>query len=121
LSVGDPVTPDKAPYEPSGPGLAAYLHGSDPVTNGRKDFVRQVFVALALMAALGVLCTSNAWAGVTCKVIATLCPPEPGHDWDRDRDRDHDPKPVPEPGTLALVAAGAGAVGAALRRRRNKP
>jgi hypothetical protein len=89
------------------------------LTEGR-DLVRQVFVALALIAALGVLCTSSARAGVTCKVIATLCPPEPAHDWDRDRDRDHGPKPVPEPGTLALLAAGAGAVGAALRRRRKK-
>jgi PEP-CTERM motif len=80
--------------------------------------VRQIFVALALFAALGVLGTSSAQAGVTCKVIATLCPPEPAHDGDRDRD--HGPKPVPEPGTLALLAAGAGAVGAALRRRRNK-
>jgi len=80
--------------------------------------VRQVFLVLALMAALGVLCTP-ARAGVTCKVIATMCPPEPGRDWDRDRG--HDPKPVPEPGTLALLAAGAGAVRAALHRRRNKP
>jgi PEP-CTERM motif len=86
-------------------------------TEGR-DLVRQLFVVLALIAALGVLGTSDARAGVTCKVIATLCPPEPIHDWDRDRD--HDVKPVPEPGTLALLAAGAGAVGAALRRRRNK-
>ena len=89
-------------------------------TKGR-DLVRQILVALALIAALGVLCTSSARAGVTCKVIATLCPPEPAHDWDRDRDRDRGPKPVPEPGTLALLAAGAGAVGAALRRRRNNP
>ncbi len=78
--------------------------------------MRQVFLVLALMAVLGVLCTP-ARAGVTCKVIATMCPPEPGRDWDRD----HDPKPVPEPGTLALLAAGAGAVRAALHRRRNKP
>jgi PEP-CTERM motif len=86
-------------------------------TEGR-DLVRQIFITLALIAALGVLGTSSARAGVTCKVIATLCPPEPAHD--SDRDRDHGPKPVPEPGTLALLAAGAGAVGAALRRRRNK-
>jgi hypothetical protein len=86
----------------------------------RRDLVRQVFVTLALIAALGVLCTSNARAGVTCKMIATLCPAEPGRDWNRDRDRDHDPKPVPEPGTLALLAAGAGAVRAAVLRRRNK-
>jgi len=85
-----------------------------------RDLVRQVFVALALIVALDVLCTSSARAGVTCKVIATLCPPEPGHDWDRDRDRDHGPKPVPEPGTLALLAAGAGAVRVALRQRRKK-
>jgi hypothetical protein len=69
------------------------------------------------MGVLGVLCAPVARAGVTCRVIATMCPPEPSRDWDRD---DHDPKPVPEPGTLALLAAGAGAVRAALRRRRNK-
>jgi hypothetical protein len=84
-------------------------------TEGR-DLVRHVFISLALIAALGVLCTSSARAGVTCKVIAALCPAEPGHDWSQDRS--HDPKPVPEPGTLALLAAGAGAARAALRRRR---
>jgi len=84
----------------------------------RNNPVRQLFLVFALTAVLGVLCTP-ARAGVTCKVIATMCPPEPGRDWDRDRD--HDPKPVPEPGTLVLLAAGAGAVRAALQRRRNKP
>jgi hypothetical protein len=68
-------------------------------------------VGLAWAAAAVLVSTGApiAQAGVTCKAIPALCPPETA--------RIHKTS-VPEPATLLLLGAGVSAVGAAVARRR---
>ena len=79
----------------------------------KEQFVRQKLFLLVAGVVLMALCLPEAWAGVTCQIIPSMCPPPPN--------APGGPNPVPEPGTLALLVAGAGAVAAGLRNRRKKP
>lgn len=98
---------------PSPPEASLYLNWAS--VEGRR-FVRETLITFSIMAVLALFGAPTAYAGITCKVIPTMCPPEPGHDHDGGGGSS-----VPEPGTLVLLMAGAGAAGAALRRRRSKP
>ena len=67
-----------------------------------------VLVAVLAVMSLGV---APAHAGVTCKIVASLCPPSnPGGG----------SNPVPEPASMLVLGAGAAAAGLAARRRRKK-
>ena len=73
---------------------------------------KMIWAIVAMLAVVG-LGTAPAHAGVTCKIVASLCPPPPSGGSGGSH-------PVPEPISLAVLAAGAGAAGLAARRRRKK-
>ena len=69
-------------------------------------------LALGLLAAtLVAIGAPAAHAGVTCKMIPSMCPAPPGGD-------QHHGNSVPEPGTLGLLAMGAAASIGMLRRKK---
>ena len=70
----------------------------------------KMVLAWAAVAAFVLLETPIAQAGVTCKIIPSLCP--------TDRHVETRRTSVPEPTTLLLLGAGIAAVGAAVARRR---
>ena len=73
--------------------------------------MRKMGLAWAAAAVLVSVGAPVAQAGVTCKAIPALCPPE--------KARVETPRTsVPEPATLLLLGAGVSAVGAAVARRR---
>jgi hypothetical protein len=73
---------------------------------------KMIWAIVAMLAVVG-LGMAPAHAGVTCKIVASLCPPPPSGGSGGSH-------PVPEPISLAVLAAGAGAAGLAARRRRKK-
>lgn len=69
--------------------------------------VRNVILAVVMTVGVLALGATPAYAGSSCKLVPSFCPPAPGGGG-----------AVPEPGTLGVLAAGALAAVAA--RRRNK-
>ena len=86
--------------------------------------MRQVGLAFVAVVALMALAAPIAEAGVTCKIIPSLCPGDSNKGESNNGNNGTIGTPrtsVPEPGTLMLLAAGAAAVGGAVyRRRKNK-
>ena len=74
--------------------------------------MRRMAWMLAVATAVTISAAGPAQAAVTCRIVPSLCPPEPHKGGKGDS--------VPEPATLAVLAAGAAAAGLAARRRRNK-
>jgi len=69
------------------------------------------YLGMAVVAGAVLALSAPAFAGVTCSIIPSMCPPS------TNPDQHHS---VPEPGTLGLLAVGAAAGVARLRRKRNK-
>ena len=76
-----------------------------------RSVARTLTWSLVAASALAGLQAPPAYAGATCKIVPSWCPPPPDGGG---------PSSVPEPATMTVLALGACAAGIAARRRRRK-